>query len=252
MEKIIRIDDLTYSYPDGRRALIGINLTVRRGESVAIIGPNGAGKSTLLLHLNGILRSEGHHVKVFSEPVADKNLKEIRRRVGLVFQNPDDQLFSATVFDDVAFGPMNLGYSEAEVRQAVAAALEKVGMSGFEQRSSHHLSVGERKRIAIATILSMSPEVMVLDEPTSNLDPGGKWQLIDLLLALPVTRIIATHDLELAGALCQRVVILDGGRIVIDDTAARVLNDKPLLEAHGLCRPAEIKSTAESATPFRG
>ena len=251
MEEIIRIDDLTYSYPDGRRALTGINLSVCRGDSIAIIGPNGAGKSTLLLHLNGILRNEVR-VKAFSKPVTDKNLKEVRRRIGLVFQNPDDQLFSATVFDDVAFGPMNLGYSEAEVRQAVAAALQKVGMPGFEHRSSHHLSLGERKRIAIATILSMSPEVMVLDEPTSNLDPKGKWQLIDLLLALPVTRIIATHDLELVAAICQRVVILDGGRIAADDTAARVLNDKPLLEAHGLCRPAEIKSASESATPFRG
>ena len=252
MEEIIRIEDLTYSYPDGQRALTGINLAVHRGDSLAIIGPNGAGKSTLLLHLNGILRSEGHHVKVFSQPVTDKNLKEVRRRIGLVFQNPDDQLFSATVFDDVAFGPMNLGYSEAEVRQAVAAALAKVGMSGFEHRSSHHLSLGERKRIAIATILSMSPEVMVLDEPTSNLDPKGKWQLIDLLRALPVTRIIASHDLELVAALCRRVVILDGGRIAADDTAERVLNDKPRLEAHGLCRPAEIKSASESVTPFRG
>jgi cobalt/nickel transport system ATP-binding protein len=251
MEEIISIEDLTYAYPDGRQALTGINLAVRRGESVALIGPNGAGKSTLLLHLNGILRSE-EKVKIFSRPVSDKNLKEVRRRIGLVFQNPDDQLFSATVFDDVAFGPMNLGYSEAEVRQAVTAALAKVGMSGFEHRSSHHLSLGERKRIAIATILSMSPEVMVLDEPTSNLDPKGKWQLIDLLLALPVTRIIATHDLELVAALCQRVVILDGGRIAADDAAEKILNDKSLLEAHGLSRPAEIKAASASAIPFPG
>jgi cobalt/nickel transport system ATP-binding protein len=251
MEKIISIEKLTYSYPDGRRALTGINLTVHRGESVALIGPNGAGKSTLLLHLNGILRSEGR-VNIFSRPITDKNLKEVRRRIGLVFQNPDDQLFSATVFDDVAFGPMNLGYAEAEVRQAVTSALAKVGMSGFEPRSSHHLSLGERKRIAIATILSMSPEVMVLDEPTSNLDPRGKWQLAELLLALPVTKIIATHDLEIVAALCRRIVIMDGGRIVADDTAQRILNDTTLLEAHGLSRPAGLKSASESATPFRG
>jgi cobalt/nickel transport system ATP-binding protein len=250
MEEVIRIDNLSYAYPDGQRALFDINLIVQRGESLAIIGPNGAGKSTLLLHLNGILRSDGR-VKVFSEPVTEKNLKEVRRRIGLVFQNPDDQLFSATVFDDVAFGPMNLGYSEAEVRQSVSSALEKVGMDGFEHRSSHHLSLGERKRIAIATILSMSPEVMVLDEPTSNLDPKGKWLLIELLRRLPVTRLIATHDLELVAALCHRVVILDGGRIAADDTAEQILNNKSLLEAHGLSRPAGLKSASESGIPVR-
>jgi cobalt/nickel transport system ATP-binding protein len=250
MEEIIRIDNLSYAYPDGQRALSGISLTVHRGESLAIIGPNGAGKSTLLLHLNGILRSDGR-VKVFSEPVTEKNLKEVRRRIGLVFQNPDDQLFSATVFDDVAFGPMNLGYSEAEVRQSVSGALAKVGMSGFEHRSSHHLSLGERKRIAIATILSMSPEVMVLDEPTSNLDPQGKWLLIELLQKLPATRLVATHDLELVADLCHRVVILDGGRIVADDAVEKILNDKSLLETHGLSRPAGLKSASESGIPVR-
>jgi cobalt/nickel transport system ATP-binding protein len=251
MEEVIRIDNLSYAYPDGRRALTDINLTVYRGESLAITGPNGAGKSTLLLHLNGILRSEGQ-VRVFSEPVTEKNLKEVRRRIGLVFQDPDDQLFSATVFDDVAFGPMNLDYSEAEVRQAVTSALEKVGMTGFEHRSSHHLSLGERKRIAIATILSMSPEVMVLDEPTSNLDPQGKWLLIELLQKLPVTRLIATHDLELVAALCQRVVVLDAGRIVADDTAEQILNNKSLLAAHGLSQPAALKAASESGIPSRG
>jgi cobalt/nickel transport system ATP-binding protein len=243
MEEIIKIENLSYAYPDGQSALTDINLTVCRGESVALIGPNGAGKSTLLLHLNGILRTEGK-VSVFSEAITDKNLKEVRRRVGLVFQNPDDQLFSATVFDDVAFGPLNLGYSEAEVRQSVTDALAKVGMSGFERRSSHHLSLGEKKRIAIATILSMRPEVMVLDEPTSNLDPQGKWRLIELLREMPVTRIIATHDLELVSALCGRVVVLDKGRLVADDAAAQILNDMPLLQAHGLSRPAEIKSAS--------
>lgn len=243
MEEIIRIENLSYAYPDGQPALRDINLSVCRGESIAIIGPNGAGKSTLLLHLNGILRSEAR-VEVFSEPISDKNLKDIRRRIGLVFQNPDDQLFSATVFDDVAFGPMSLDYAEAEVRQAVTAALAKVGMSGFEKRSSHHLSLGERKRIAIATVLSMSPEVLVLDEPTSNLDPQGKWLLIELLREMPSTRIIATHDLELAAALCSRVVILDRGKIVADAAAEQVLHDKSLLAAHGLSRPADVKSAS--------
>ncbi|OGN95896.1 MAG: cobalt ABC transporter ATP-binding protein [Chloroflexi bacterium RBG_13_51_18] len=251
MEEAIRIENLSYAYPDGQPALNDVNLTVYKGDSLAMIGPNGAGKSTLLLHLNGIL-SSNDYVRIFSEAITDKNLKEVRRRIGLVFQNPDDQLFSATVFDDVAFGPLNLGYSEAEVRQAVADALAKVGMSGFERRSSHHLSLGERKRITIATILSMSPEVMVLDEPTSNLDPRGKWQLIELLREMPVTKIIATHDLELVEALCDRVVILDKGRIVADGVVKEILHDLPLLEAHGLSGPPGIRSASESGSPSRG
>ena len=254
MDEVIRIENLTYAYPDGRLALRGINLAVNRGESLALIGPNGAGKSTLLLHMNGIIHG-GRQVKVFGEPIGEHNLKEVRRRIGVVFQDPDDQLFCATVFDDVAFGPLNLGYTGDEVRRAVAGALEKVGMSGFETRSSHHLSLGERKRIAIATILSMSPEVMVMDEPTSNLDPRGKWQLIELLQGLPVTRIVATHDLELVGALCGRVVVLDGGRIVADGEAGEILNDASRLEAHGLSRPAGLKGASVlsgRATPSRG
>jgi cobalt/nickel transport system ATP-binding protein len=251
MEEIIKLENLSYAYPDGQNALTDISLTVCRGDSLGIIGPNGAGKSTLLLHLNGILRSDGK-VRVFSEPVTGKNLKDIRRRIGLVFQNPDDQLFSATVFDDVAFGPLNLDYSEAEVRQAVTDALAEVGMSGFERRSPHHLSLGERKRIAIATILSMRPEVLALDEPTSNLDPCGKWQLLELLRAMPVTKIIATHDLEVVSELCSRVVILDKGKIVADGPAAEILNDKALLSAHGLSRPAATKSASASGYPSPG
>ena len=248
MDEVIGIENLTFTYPDGQQALTGINLTISRGESIALIGPNGAGKSTLLLHLNGILNSDGQ-VKVYFQPVVEKNLKEVRRKVGLVFQNPDDQLFSSTVFDDVAFGPINLDYSEAEVRQAVADALEKVGLAGYEKRSSHHLSLGEKKRVAIATILSMSPEVLVMDEPASNLDPGGKWLLIDLLQKLPITRIIATHDLELVEALCQRVIVLDGGRIVADDTSEQILPDKSLLAAHGLTRPDGSKEASVSVVP---
>ncbi|MFC2066118.1 energy-coupling factor ABC transporter ATP-binding protein [Chloroflexota bacterium] len=238
MEEIIGIENLSFYYPDGQQALTDVNLTICRGETVALIGPNGAGKSTLLLHLNGILRSNGR-VKVFSRLIDDGNLKTVRSKIGLVFQNPDDQLFSPTVFDDVAFGPINLGYSETEVRQSVARALDWVGMAGFERRSSHHLSLGERKRIAIATIMSMSPEILVLDEPTSNLDPVGKWLLTELLKELPKTKIIATHDLQLVKALCQRVVVLDKGQIVADDTADRILTDRPLLTAHGLA-PAMV------------
>ena len=233
MNEVIKINNLSFTYPDGQPALSGLSLAVGQGESVAVIGPNGAGKSTLLLHLNGILHSNGT-VRVFDRPVNDQNLRWVRSRVGLVFQDPDDQLFSPTVFDDVAFGPINMGYSETEVHQAVSKALEWVGMTGYEKRSSHHLSIGERKRIAIATVLSMSPQILALDEPSGNLDPRSKWSLISLLRRLPMTKIIATHDLELVRALCSRTVIVDRGQIVIDDATSLILDDKSLLAAHGL------------------
>jgi cobalt/nickel transport system ATP-binding protein len=231
---VIEIENLSFSYPDGHGALRDISLTVSDGETVAFIGPNGAGKSTLLLHLNGILRNVSGTVRIFGLPIEEKHLKEIRRRVGLVFQNPDDQLFSPTVFDDVAFGPMSMGCSEEEVKQRVKRALEQVGMSGHERRSPHHLSVGEKKRIAIATALSMSPDMLVIDEPTSSLDPRGRWELIELLQALPLTKVIATHDLEMVRALCQRSILLDEGWVVADDLTSRLLSDLPLLAAHGL------------------
>ena len=233
MEEIIRIENLSFSYPDGQQALTDVNLTVYQGETVALIGPNGAGKSTLLLHFNGILHSNGV-VKVFGRSVDDKNLRWVRSRVGLVFQNPDDQLFSPTVFEDVAFGPINMDHSEAEVRESVTRALDWVGMTGYEQRSPHHLSLGEKKRIAIATVLSMTPEVLVIDEPTSNLDPRSKWSLIGLLKRLPMTRIIASHDLELVQALCQRAIILDHGQVIADGITRNILADMSLLRAHGL------------------
>jgi len=237
VEEIIRVDNLSFGYPDGQPALSGVNLTIHRGETVALIGPNGAGKSTLLLHLNGILDGNGA-VEVFGEAVNDKNLRWVRSQVGLVFQNPDDQLFSPTVFDDVAFGPINMGYAKAEVRQMVADALEGVGMSGYERRSSHHLSLGEKKRIAIATVLAMSPEVLVIDEPTSNLDPAGKWSLIELLKGLEITKVVASHDLELVQALCPRSIILDRGVVIADGATSDILADKRLLAAHGLA-PAQ-------------
>ena len=235
MDKVIEIENLSFTYPDGRQVLRNMNLTVYRGEAVAIVGPNGAGKSTLILHLNGILRGNST-VKVLGLPVEEKNLKQIRQKVGLVFQEPEDQLFSAAVFEDVAFGPINLGCAEAEVRRRVAQALEWVGMKGYEQRSSHHLSVGEKKRIAIATILAMEPELLVIDEPSSNLDPRGKWSLIGLLRQLPMTKIIATHDLELVEALCQRTVVIDGGVVVADGETRAILGSISLLRAHGLAR----------------
>jgi cobalt/nickel transport system ATP-binding protein len=233
MDRAVEIENLSFYYPDGQQGLKDINLVVYPGENLAVIGPNGAGKSTLLLHLNGILRGNSI-VKIFGLPVEEKNLKEIRRRVGLVFQDPEDQLFSPTVFDDVAFGPINMGYSESEVKQHVTEALNWVGMIGYEQRSPHHLSIGEKKKIAIATVLSLSPELLVLDEPSSNLDPRSKWSLIELLRQLPTTKIVAAHDLELVKALCQRTIILDKGKVVAEGDTTSIINDISLLKAHGL------------------
>jgi cobalt/nickel transport system ATP-binding protein len=233
LDKIVEIENLSFTYPDGQQALRDVSLSVYSGDILGIIGPNGSGKSTLLLHLNGVLRSNCM-VKVFGLNIEERNLKEIRSKVGLIFQEPDDQLFSPTVFDDIAFGPINMGYLEEEVCQRVRQALQWVGMSGYEPRSSHHLSVGEKKRIAIATVLSLSPGLLVLDEPTSNLHPRGKWDLIELLRQLPMTKVIASHDLELVKALCQRTVILDDGRVVADDFTPNIMSNTPLLAAHGL------------------
>jgi cobalt/nickel transport system ATP-binding protein len=233
MDKVIEIKNLSFTYPDGRQGLKNVDLNVYPGENVAVIGPNGAGKSTLLLHFNGILRGNST-VKICRLPVEEKNLKEIRKKVGLIFQDPEDQLFSLNVFDDVAFGPINMGYSELAVKEHVARALGWVEMGGYEQRSPHHLSVGEKKRIAIATVLSLDPEILVIDEPTSNLDPRSKWSLIELLKQLPMTKIIATHDLELVRALCGRTVVMDEGKIVADGNTEDILDDITLLKAHGL------------------
>ena len=239
MDKIIEIENLSFSYPDGQQALQNINVSIGHGDTVALIGPNGAGKSTLLLHLNGILRSNGT-IRILGMPLEDKNLKWVRSKVGLIFQEPDDQLFSPTVFDDVAFGPINMGYAKEEVTGRVAQALEWVGMKGYEERSPHHLSVGEKKRIAIATILSMSPEILVIDEPTANLDPRAKWELVQLLKGLTITKIVSSHDLEMVAALCERTIVLDDGKVVADDTTANIMSNTALLERHGLAPASRI------------
>lgn len=233
---VIEVDNLMYVYPDGQQALKGVSLTVREGEKVAITGPNGAGKSTLCLHLNGILNGDGM-VRVMGLEVTGRHLGAIRAKVGLVFQDPDDQLFSPTVFEDVAFGPLHIGLPEGEVRRRVRWALAQVGMEGFEDRMPHHLSLGERKRIAIATVLSMEPAILVLDEPTSELDPRSRRSLIQLLRKLPQTMLVASHDMRLVRDLCPRVVILDEGRIVADGLTNRLLADAELLEQHGLEQP---------------
>lgn len=232
-ELAIRVEDLDYSYPDGTTALRQVSLAVRRGESVGLLGPNGAGKSTLALHLNGILTGRGR-VEVMGLEVNKKNLRNVRSIVGLVFQDPDDQLFSPTVREDVAFGPLNMGFDTERVDQAVSNALEWVGMAGMESRSPHHMSFGEKKRVALATVLSMDPDILVLDEPASNMDPRGRRQFIELVETFKVTKLIITHDLLMAREVCDRVVIMDGGRVVADGETRRVLADVELLARHGL------------------
>ena len=236
MHHTIELQDLSFRYPDGTQALRGVTLTIRPGEKVALVGPNGAGKSTLMLHLNGILRGHGQ-VKVGGVIVEDRNLGKVRAAVGLVFQDPDDQLFSPTVFEDVAFGPLYMGLPEAEVRQRTAQALADVAMAGYAPRVSHHLSLGEKKRIAIATVLSMRPEILVLDEPSAGLDPRSRRGLIHLLQELPQTMLVSTHDLRLVAEVASRTLIMDGGRIVADGPTADLLADQVLLESHGLEKP---------------
>ncbi|CUS05658.1 putative ABC transporter ATP-binding protein SAV_3608 [Candidatus Promineifilum breve] len=231
---LVEIDDLRYSYPDGQPALLGVSLRIAPGEKVALVGPNGAGKSTLLLHLNGILGGPESPLRVCGLPPTKKNLPVIRGLVGLVFQNPDDQLFSPTVLEDVAFGPLHMGLAEAEVRRRAALALAQVGMAGFEERLPHHLSIGQKKRIAIATVLAMSAELLALDEPTAGLDPRGRRQLIDLLRALPQTLLVSTHDMALVRDIFPRTIIMDGGRVVADGATGELLRDAGLLAAHGL------------------
>lgn len=233
---VLEVRDLCFRYPDGHQVLQGVDLRLCEGEKVALVGPNGAGKSTLMLHLNGILSGEGD-VVVMGLPVNRETVARIRGMVGLVFQNPDDQLFSPTVFEDVAFGPLHMGLPEDEIRQRVRAALEAVQMTGFEQRLSHHLSMGQKKRIAIATVLSMRPRLLVLDEPSAGLDPRARRALINLLRDLPQTMLVATHDLLMVRELFPRMIIMDDGRIVADGPTEQLLADEALLTAHGLEMP---------------
>jgi cobalt transport protein ATP-binding subunit len=224
---------LSFSYPDGTAVLKDVCLTIRQGESVAVMGPNGAGKSTLLLHLNGILRGAGR-LSVLGLSMDNHNLRQIRQRVGLVFQDPDDQLFMARVSEDVAFGPSNMGLSRDEVTKRVAEALAAVSMEEAGDRVPHHLSLGQKKRVAIATVLAMRPDMLVLDEPLANLDPRARRQVIGILNELPITKIMATHDLAGACELCERVLLVDEGRVVADGLIEDILLDEVLLAAHDL------------------
>jgi cobalt transport protein ATP-binding subunit len=236
MESHVEVHDLRFSYPDGQTALRGIDLTVGEGEKVALVGPNGAGKSTLFLLLAGLLKGQGS-IHVLGQEVKDGNLQRVRAHLGLVFQDPDDQLFSPTVFDDVAFGPLYANLPEDEVRRRVTWALKQVELQGYEERLSHHLSLGEKKRAAIATVLSMRPQILVLDEPSAGLDPRTRRRLITLLRDLSQTMLVATHDMRLVAELLPRTVILDAGQVVADGPTAAILSDETLLEAHGLERP---------------
>jgi cobalt/nickel transport system ATP-binding protein len=233
----LEVSGLAFAYPDGHQALFGVDLSVAKGERVAVLGPNGAGKTTLVLHLNGILAGGVGEVRVAGLGVGKDTMREVRRRVGIVFQDPDDQLFMPSVRDDVAFGPANLGLAGEALDARVTAALEKVGMVEFADRPPHHLSFGQRRRVAVATVLAMEPEILVLDEPSSNLDPASRRELAEILVELDVTTLMVTHDLPYALELCPRAVILSEGVIVADGPTREILCDDALMRAHRLELP---------------
>ena len=236
----LEIKELAFAYPDGNQALYGVNLSIQKGERVALLGPNGAGKTTLVMHMNGIHPTSHGSIHVAGELVDSKNkesIKQIRSKVGIVFQDPDDQLFMPTVGEDVAFGPYNMGLRGAELNRVVDEALELVGMSEFKDRPPHHLSFGQRRRVAVATVLAMKPEILILDEPSSNLDPASRRELADILRSLDITIVMVTHDLPYAFELCERSVILSGGIIVADNDTKVILKDQGLLKSHRLELP---------------
>lgn len=254
------VRNLSFAYPDGRSALNGVNFSISARETVALVGPNGAGKSTLLLHLNGLLpgrgtspslhvhgekpgsnRAPGPSVWVDGLEVNVRNGPEIRRRVGLLFQDPDDQLFSTSVLEDVAFGPLNLGRSKAEARQIALECLSRVEMLDASERMPHHLSFGERKRVCLAGILACSPSILVMDEPSANLDPRGRRRFMELIQSLPATKLIATHDLEMVLELCPRSILLDGGRVAATGPSRELLGDGELMDRHGLEVPLSLR-----------
>jgi len=237
----VRITRLNYTYPDGTKALEEIDFDVRVGETVAIVGPSGAGKSTLLLHLNGVLSGSGL-VRIMGLNLSPSNLKQIRRQVGLLFQDPNDQLFCPTVFEDVAFGPLNLSVPPDDIPARVEKALKDSGLNrSIRSRTSHHLSLGERKRVSLATVLAMQPEILGMDEPTSNLDPGNRRHLTEVILGLKATLIVASHDLEFVLNVCSRTVLMDNGKIWADGETRSILGNSQLMEAHGLEVPLSLQ-----------
>lgn len=251
MPPSLDVRGLAFAYPDGHQALFGVDLSVARGERVALLGPNGAGKTTLVLHLNGILTGGAGTVTVGGLPVGKKHLAEIRRRVGIVFQDPDDQLFMPTVREDVAFGPAAGGLRGPELEARVMTALDQVGMADFAARPPHHLSFGQRRRVAVATVLAMRPEILVLDEPSSNLDPASRRELADILRSLDVTVLMVTHDLPYALELCPRAVVLSDGVITADGRTQELLCDEDLMRAHRLELPFGFNPRSVTAPTAR-
>ena len=236
-QPIVEVRNVIFAYPDGTEALKGVSLSVGQGEAVALVGANGAGKSTLLLHLNGYLTPTRGEVIIGGAALTRETAAAVRRTVGMVFQDPDDQLFMPTVAEDVAFGPLNAGLAPDEIERRVTTSLERVGMGHLRSRPPYKLSAGEKRAVAIATVLAMSPEVLVMDEPSSNLDPRGRRRLIDQLRSFEHARIIATHDLELVVEVCSRVIVMDGGHIVAEGPVKTLLDDETLMLSHGLERP---------------
>ncbi|MCU0666703.1 MAG: energy-coupling factor ABC transporter ATP-binding protein [Candidatus Omnitrophica bacterium] len=231
---IVEAADLHYSYPDGTCVLKGVSFRITHGESVAVVGENGAGKSTLLLHLNGYLTPTKGSVRIGDYPITKDNLKDVRKAVGMIFQNPDDQLFMPTVFDDVAFGPLNLGLTKEEAERKVEESLGQVGAEHLSKRPPYKLSQGEKRAVSIAVVLAMSPDILVMDEPSSSLDPRSRRLLIELLKGFKHTKIIATHDLDMARDLCNRIIVLHKGQVLADGSAQNILSDKNLLSQSNL------------------
>lgn len=245
----IDVIDLCFAYPDGTEALRGVTFRVGHGESVAIVGANGAGKSTLLLHLVGLNTPQSGSVSIGDVPVAVDTIADVRRSVGMVFQDPDDQLFMPTVEEDVAFGPMNLGLPADKVAERVTDALERVGATGLRDRPPYRLSGGEKRRVGIATVLAMCPNVLVMDEPTSNLDPRARRRLIELLAGFEHTKLIATHDLDMALDLCERTIVIHEGRVRADGPTAEIFASDALLEECALERPLAMQGCPVCAGP---
>src|SRR5437763_13700349 len=242
-DPVIEVADLSYAYPGGVRALESVGFTVAADESVGLVGPNGAGKTTLFLCLAGVLPAPAGAVRVAGlDPAKPAERRQMPARLGVVVQNSDEQLFNTTVFDDVAFGPLNLGLPPDEVRRRVAEALDRVGLSGLEQRVPFHLSGGEKRRVALAGVLAMRPPVLLLDEPTLYLDPRGRRELIRLLGTLGGTKVIASHDLEMILETCGRALLLDRGRLIAGGEPRTLLADRALMEAHGLEVPYSLLS----------
>lgn len=237
MSKYLKINNLSYTYPDGHKALKGIDFSINKGESIAILGPNGAGKTTLILHLNGILGELKGEIKVDGLEYSSENIGKIRKTVGVVFQDPDDQLFMPTVIEDVMFGPKNFGFTDEESERLALDALDKVNMSDYLDRPPHHLSYGQKRKVAIASVLASKPKLLVLDEPGSNLDPSSRRELIDILNNLDVSKILVTHDLPMALEICKRSIVLNEGEVTRDDQTINILNDENFMKENRLELP---------------